>query len=221
MNLLINNEYEVKRVGYKELETDKKGNTIHANEAFPLKIFGEHNMKNLSAAMLVCAELGIDNRQFLTEIADFKGAAKRLELLVENENITIYKDFAHAPSKAQATAQAVRSKYPKAYVKGILELHTYSSLSIEFIENYKGTLDSLDEVLVFFDPHALKLKKLPPLGIEELERIFVHQNLKVTNKSQELLAFLRSAFDGNTEVLLIMSSGNLAGIDLHKELQIS
>lgn len=221
LRLVINNEYKTERVGYQALQVDKKGNVLFQDESYPIKIFGNHNLKNLSAAMLVCKELGIDSTSFLEQIGDFKGAAKRLELLAETKKFTVYKDFAHAPSKAEATCKAIRSKYPDAYVKGILELHTFSSLSIEFIEHYKGTLDSLDEVLVYFDPHALAIKKLPPLQLEELERIFKHKNLSIANEATEVSAFFANTQIDKTEILLIMSSGNLGGIDINNDLGLS
>ena len=46
-----------------------------------LEIFGEHNLQNLNAALLVCQELGIQKSDFYKAISLFKGASKRLELV--------------------------------------------------------------------------------------------------------------------------------------------
>ena len=58
-----------------------------------LSVFGNHNLLNLHAAWLVCKQLGIDVSSFLTAIADFTGAAKRLELLGRNESSLAFRDF--------------------------------------------------------------------------------------------------------------------------------
>ena len=39
-----------------------------------------------------------------------------------------------------------------------LELHTYSSLNAEFLSEYQGALDQADKAVVFYSPHAVKIK---------------------------------------------------------------
>ncbi|MFX6019445.1 hypothetical protein ABTF08_21445, partial [Acinetobacter baumannii] len=63
-----------------------------------IKVFGNHNLLNLNAAYFVCKELGIAANDFVNAISNFTGAAKRLELLANNETTNVYRDFAHAPS---------------------------------------------------------------------------------------------------------------------------
>ena len=48
----------------------------------------------------VLKKIGITNEQFFEAISTFEGAAGRLQKLKENSSCTVYKDFAHAPSKA-------------------------------------------------------------------------------------------------------------------------
>ena len=93
----------------------------------PLEIFGEHNMKNLNGAKLVLDRLGITDEEFYEAIQHFSGASKRLEKLGENINTLIYKDFAHAPSKLEATTEATKSLYPNRRLVACYELHTFSS----------------------------------------------------------------------------------------------
>ena len=80
------------------------------NEKFnkiPLEIFGNHNLMNISGARLVCNELDVSDEQFYMAISSFKGASNRLELIGNNEKTSIYKDFAHSPSKVKATLPAL------------------------------------------------------------------------------------------------------------------
>ena len=75
-----------------------------------LKIFGDHNLQNLNAAKLVCKELGISSVSFYNKIKTFTGASNRLELIRENKESAIYKDFAHSPSKLKATIHAMKKQ---------------------------------------------------------------------------------------------------------------
>ncbi|RMG83047.1 MAG: hypothetical protein D6714_10410, partial [Bacteroidetes bacterium] len=112
----------------------------------PLKVFGQHNLSNLKAAHLVCLELGITDDQFFEAIQSFEGAAKRLDLFYEDKenDFSVYKDFAHAPSKVRATVSAVKEQYPNRQLTACLELHTYSSLNQDFLPQYQNTLDLAD-----------------------------------------------------------------------------
>ncbi|MES1223656.1 MAG: Mur ligase family protein, partial [Bacteroidota bacterium] len=105
-----------------------------------LSVFGNHNLLNLHAAYLVCKQLNIDAHNFIKAIADFTGASKRLELLSSNKRTNVYRDFAHAPSKVKAAIQAVKEQFPGRKLIALLELHTYSSLNEEFMDQYKGTM---------------------------------------------------------------------------------
>ena len=106
-----------------------------------LEIFGDHNLMNLNGARLVCNQLNITDEQFYEAIKSFKGAAKRLELVKRNAVTAMYKDFAHSPSKLKATTQAVKKQFPNRKLIACMELHTFSSLTEEFLKEYKGSME--------------------------------------------------------------------------------
>jgi UDP-N-acetylmuramate: L-alanyl-gamma-D-glutamyl-meso-diaminopimelate ligase len=178
-----------------------------------LKVFGEHNLLNLHAAWLVAKELGLEAAAFLKGMAGFTGAAKRLELLASGPWINVYRDFAHAPSKVKATMQAVKAQFPDRRLIAILELHTYSSLNENFLAEYGGTLDGADAAVVFYSPHALELKRLPPLSEEKVAAGFDKKGLIVMHKKEELADWLTKQSYKNVN-LLFMSSGNYDGLDI-------
>ena len=106
-----------------------------------MEIFGQHNMQNLSGAHAVLKRIGITDDQFYQAIVTFKGASKRMEIVGQNENTIIYSDFAHAPSKLLATTTAIKEQFPNRYLVACLELHTYSSLNKDFIDQYQNTFN--------------------------------------------------------------------------------
>ncbi|NND63969.1 MAG: peptidoglycan synthetase, partial [Flavobacteriaceae bacterium] len=130
----------------------------------PIEVFGKHNLNNLEGARWICQLMGVDAEDFYEAIATFKGASKRLEKIAETPNSVAYKDFAHSPSKVAATTTAVKNQYPERELLACLELHTYSSLNPEFLNEYRGALDSADKAVVFYSPHAVEIKKLEPIS---------------------------------------------------------
>lgn len=178
----------------------------------PLEIFGNHNLQNLAGAKWICQHMGIDEDDFYEAIASFKGASKRLEKIVENEDTVIFKDFAHSPSKVKATTEAVKNQYQDRELLACLELHTYSSLNAEFLEEYRGTLDLADQAVVFYSPHAVKIKQLDEVGKEQIAIAFQRDDLTIFTNPIGFKEFLFSQNLKN-KALLLMSSGNYGGLD--------
>jgi UDP-N-acetylmuramate: L-alanyl-gamma-D-glutamyl-meso-diaminopimelate ligase len=183
--------------------------------SYPLEVFGEHNLLNTEAARLVCAQLGVKSADFYTAITTFKGAARRLELLGKNDTSNIYKDFAHSPSKLKATIQAVKKQFPSRGLIACMELHTFSSLNKEFLQEYAGTLEGATEAIVFIDRKTFEQKKMEPYDAGVVQAAFKRENLLFFNSPVELESYLnRLKLAGKN--LLLMSSGNFGGINLIK-----
>ncbi|MEJ7769999.1 MAG: Mur ligase family protein [Chitinophagaceae bacterium] len=178
-----------------------------------LNVFGDHNLLNLNAAYLVCKELGVQADKFLEAIAQFRGAARRLELVAQSESLTIYRDFAHAPSKVKATIEAMKQQFPGKKLIALLELHTYSSLSIQFMNEYRGAMELADRAAVYYSKHALALKRMPALPRQAVIDGFAKEGLMVLNEKDELTKWLLH-HDFTNANLLLMSSGNYDGLDI-------
>ncbi len=178
----------------------------------PLEIFGEHNLNNLAGAKWICQQMGVDEMDFYEAIANFSGASKRMEKIAQWETGVAYKDFAHSPSKVAATTKAVKQQYPNRKLLACLELHTYSSLNAEFLEQYQGALDSADEAAVFYSPEAVKIKQLDEVSEEQIVKAFQRNDLKICTDAKDFQDFLFAQNFENT-TLLLMSSGNYGGLD--------
>ena len=195
---------------------DKGITYLETNDgSMPIEIFGEHNLNNLSGAKWICQNMGIDEEEFYEAIATFKGASKRLEKIAETTTAVAYKDFAHSPSKVQATTQAVKKQYPDKKLVACLELHTYSSLNAAFLTEYQGALDAADTAVVFYSPDAVAIKKLEEISKEQIEQAFKRDDLIVYTNPAEFKSFL-TAQNFNESVLLLMSSGNYGGLDFNE-----
>lgn len=192
-----------------------EGKTILKTPAGPIEIgiFGDHNLQNLQGAMEICRALGISNEQFYQSIPSFKGAAKRQEILAKNDSGTLFRDFAHAPSKLKATVNAVKNQFPDRRLISVQELHTYSSLNKEFLPNYAHSMDQTDIAVVYLNPHAVALKKLELMDEMTLRDGFRRQDLILFTESQALNEYLLAQNYTNTN-LLLMSSGNYDDLDL-------
>jgi UDP-N-acetylmuramate: L-alanyl-gamma-D-glutamyl-meso-diaminopimelate ligase len=178
----------------------------------PIEVFGAHNLNNLAGAKWICQHMGIDEDDFYEAISTFKGASKRLEKIAESDISIAYKDFAHSPSKVEATTKAVKEQYSNRTLVACLELHTYSSLNAEFLKEYKGALDAADVAVVFYSPHAVEIKKLEEVTREQIANAFERDDLIIYTNQEDFKNYLFSQ-DFENKSLLLMSSGNYGGLD--------
>jgi len=178
-----------------------------------LKIFGEHNLQNMNAARLACRQIGVTDEQFYSVISDFPGASNRLQKIAETTTSVAYKDFAHSPSKLRATVKAVKHQYPDRKLVACMELHTFSSLTEDFLPQYANCMAEADVAFVYFNPEVILHKHLKEIQPEQVKKAFGGSNLTVYTDSNALQQKLRELNYDNS-VLLLMTSGNFSGVNL-------
>ena len=215
-NMVNSNSYSCQLIPYNtHNHLIEKSNTIlidKDNIRYPIEIFGIHNLQNLKAAQLVCEKIGVDKTDFYNSIADFKGASKRMELVMANNYSAFYKDFAHSPSKLKATTNALKHQFPNRTLIACMELHTFSSLNSEFLKLYFKSMVAADVAYVYYNIETIKHKKLENIDEKDVYNAFGTSNLKVFTSSKDLQDQLFSQNWDNSN-LLMMSSGNFDGLD--------
>lgn len=179
---------------------------------YEILVFGEHTLKNLNGARLICEQVGVSTKEFYEAIQSFKGAAKRLELVKETSTSLIYKDFAHAPSKVKATTEALKQQYPDRKLFACLELHTFSSLNPAFLPEYEGSFSKAENAIIYLSEHARAIKKMDKIEEADIQKYFKHPNLIVIRDPESLSKVLKDQNWENRN-LLMMSSGTFDGID--------
>ena len=185
------------------------------NRLYRLKIFGDHNLQNISGALNICKALGVESEDFYNAITSFNGASSRLELVYKSSETIIFKDFAHSPSKVKATTEAVHKQFPNRKLISFFELHTYSSLNPLFLEKYRDTLKHSDECYIYYSEKNMRIKRLEPIDSELIIRSFNHSSLTVIDNYEKLNKKIYD-LDLSNSVLLMMSSGKFGGLDIDK-----
>ena len=188
---------------------------LAGDKKIPVQFFGEHNMENISAALLACREVGISDNNFYKAIRNFRGAANRLEKIYQDEKTIIYRDFAHSPSKLKATLEAVKHRFPDKKILACMELHTFSSLKQEFLPHYRDTMKPADIPVVFYNPETAAHKKIEIISADKIKENFNDERIIVIGEKDELNEMLTSNLKPGM-VILLMSSGNFGGFDPYR-----
>jgi len=82
---------------------------------------GRHNALNACAAVAAAVAAGVEPRQACTALSDFQGVSRRLELITQNDGISVYDDFAHHPTAIRMTLEGLRRKVGNARILVALE----------------------------------------------------------------------------------------------------
>ena len=211
-----NSLYNLLAYGPHPSETKNQQTALMYNgKHLPMGVFGQHNMQNLEAARLMLNEIGVSDTQFYQHIPTFSGASRRMEKIGENEQTTIFKDFAHAPSKLKATCEAVKEQFKSRQLVACIELHSFSSLSKGFIGQYKDTFNAPDQAILFTDPKIVAAKQLEMFSEEEIRLAFNRSDIILHTDAKRLEKdLLTQNWAGKN--LLLMSSGNYGGLNLEK-----
>lgn len=204
-------------IPYKSLLTTKQKNQTYLkleNFLTPIQFFGEHNYYNASAAWEVCQLLAIKAEEFCKAMVTFKGASKRLEIVYQDQWNTIISDFAHSPSKVKASLEAVKSHFTSKNTKilPVLELHTFSSLNLNFMKNYRGVFRGFSHKVVFIDKAIVENKNMKLPIPAEVNAAFDEKDIEVVYDNDHLKQVLMQ-FKKENNVFLFMSSGNFGGFN--------
>jgi UDP-N-acetylmuramate: L-alanyl-gamma-D-glutamyl-meso-diaminopimelate ligase len=209
---------DVNRIEYKTHPSKIENQTtilMNGNNEIPIKVFGKHNLQNISGAKAILNRLGIKDHQFYEAIRTFRGAENRMQLIAENSYTRVFKDYAHSPSKVVATTEAIKSQFINSKLIACLELHTFSSLNKDFLGQYKNMLNAPDIAVVYYNPANFTAKNLEPFSVEDIQDAFDRTDLVVLDDSKKLEDFLLGQI-WKGRILLLMSSGDFNGMNIKK-----
>jgi UDP-N-acetylmuramate: L-alanyl-gamma-D-glutamyl-meso-diaminopimelate ligase len=152
-------------------------------------LLGKHNINNAIAALLACHHAGVPLHYATQSLASFKGVKRRLEIKFQDEDVTIYDDFAHHPTSIQTTIAGLKKHAQHEKIIVVLELRSNTMKSGYFNQELIQSLQEADEVLV-------------------LQHLINSNNATTYNTTDEIITALR----GKTGNIVFMSNGGFEGI---------
>src|SRR5262249_62195728 len=112
---------------------------------------GTHNVLNALAAIVVAAELGIEDAAIQRALAHFQGIDRRLQHVADVRTavgqITIIDDYGHHPTEVTATLEALRQGYPGRRIVLAFQPHRYTRTH-DLIHDFSKALSAADALLV-------------------------------------------------------------------------
>ncbi len=109
---------------YKNLR-NKKVITKNIN----LKLIGQHNVLNATAAIAVCIKLGVNIKIIKRALKNFSGVQRRMTKIFKRGNNQFFDDYAHHPTEISSILDGVSQVYHKQKIISVFEPHRYSRVT--------------------------------------------------------------------------------------------
>ncbi|MFA5158370.1 MAG: UDP-N-acetylmuramate--L-alanine ligase [Patescibacteria group bacterium] len=177
------------------LDKDNQENNL----PFELAIPGDHNRRNVLAAISVARVLGIDASVVESAVSNFRGAHRRFEVKGERKGVTVIDDYGHHPTEIAALLAGVKEKYPGKKVLAIFWPHQYKRTKA-FLNRFPDAFNDADEVIIkeiFFVPGRDKKLKVSGNNIVELINEISPGKASFLDDDDKIVEYLNSKLDKN------------------------
>ena len=89
-------------------------------------LLGEHNVNNAMAAIAGARHAGVPAELAVAALSDFAGVTRRLDLIAEVGDVTVYDDFAHHPTAIRTTLQGLRHSVGSDEIVAVVEPRSHT-----------------------------------------------------------------------------------------------
>ncbi|MDA8621584.1 UDP-N-acetylmuramate:L-alanyl-gamma-D-glutamyl-meso-diaminopimelate ligase [Psychrosphaera sp.] len=166
---------------------------------------GLHNIHNGLAALAAARHCGMEIAHCVEALSEFTNAKRRMEVLLEHNDITLYDDFAHHPTAIKTTLEGLRAKVGNNRIIAILEPRSNTMKMGVHNATLAASWQDANEVLV------LNIDKDWSLDLAENQT-----HLNIFNSIDAIIQHVVELLEPNDHIV-VMSNGGFGGI--HQKLK--
>lgn len=140
--------------GQTSFEISMPGSSIDARVLHVhMSLRGRHNVLNVTAAIAMAIQCGIDAQVAVSAVAKFGGVGRRFEIIGQVDNITFVDDYAHLPREIAAVMSAAKSSDDQwDRVVAVFQPNRYNRMAVMSHEYADAFVDA--DVVVITDIYA-------------------------------------------------------------------
>jgi len=161
---------------------------------------GEHNVYNALAAIAAARHVGILPAAAIDALQRFKNVKRRMEKIIETENITVYDDFAHHPTAIETTLAGLRGQVGDERIIAVLEPRSNTMRMGIHTKTLAHALKTADLALIY-----------QPEGLDwDLSLLLDYaDNIQICSRLDDITALLQAERKAHA---VLMSNGSFGGI---------
>ncbi len=89
-------------------------------------MLGDHNVRNALAAIAAARHAGVAPAIAIEALCGFEGVARRMDLIAEVGDVSVYDDFAHHPTAIRSTLQGLRRRVGNDEIIAVVEPRSHT-----------------------------------------------------------------------------------------------
>jgi len=174
-----------------------------APRTFKMSLYGNHNVQNALAAIIMCSYLGVSEEDIRKGLATFKGVQRRFDIKVRDEKHIYIDDYAHHPEEIKAALLAARKVFPEKEMTVVFQPHLFSRTR-DFMDGFAESLSLADRVILL---DIYPARELPIEGVTSaalLERITSKE--KMLCSKETLLETIKNI---DPELVMTVGAGDI------------
>ncbi len=191
-------------------------------KTFKLHLLGSFNIANALATIAACSIMGIPPHDTAKTLEGFKGIKVRLEKIGTTKGVTVYNDFAHNPSKIEASLSALKD-YPGRII-AMYQPHTpFSAVNTgdEVAMAVAKVLDS-EDIIIMQEIYELTPDDVGISSANIIKQIknYGHQNALFLPHKEDTQNFILDNFKQGDRIIIMGAHDNSLA-DFSKELLLA
>ncbi|MEH6388230.1 MAG: UDP-N-acetylmuramate:L-alanyl-gamma-D-glutamyl-meso-diaminopimelate ligase [Pseudomonas profundi] len=115
---------------------------------------GDHSVANALTAMAAARHVGVTPQQAIASLAGFRSAKRRMEKLIEVNDIVLYDDFAHHPTAIATTIAGLRAQIGDAQLIAVIEPRSNTMRLGSHMASLPASVSQASEV-IWYQPEGL------------------------------------------------------------------
>ena len=177
----------------------------YSAEKLELNLPGKHNVLNMTAALGMALNVGVDTAKIEDAVTSFSGIYRRFEVLYHSEEMTYIDDYAHHPTEIQAAIETARAHFPERQLMVVFQPHLYSRTR-DFAEGFAEVLSMADEVLLM-DIYPAREEPIKDISSETILELMDLEKVEIV-KREKLLNRIRYNLE-KPAVLMSLGAGDI------------
>ena len=175
-----------------------------------VKLLGNHNVLNASAAISVCLNLGIKINIIKNALKNFSGVQRRMTKLFKKNKNEFFDDYAHHPTEITSVLDGVSKVYKNRKIISVFEPHRYSRI-MSLKKAFSKSFINSDLVLMcpIYAAGESKNSKFNLLNFAKMISKNSKTKVIMVKDQKELSIFLKKNLISN-EIIIGMGAGTIS-----------
>lgn len=191
--------------GLTEFEVAVSGDDVFKLEGvrFVMQLYGDHNVQNALAAILMCAFSGVDTATIKEALLTFKGVQRRFDIRVRDGKHIYVDDYAHHPEEIKAALTTARKVFPDKDLTVVFQPHLFTRTR-DFMDGFAESLSIADRVILL---DIYPARELPIDGVTSAALLAkITSPKKMLSSKENLVSVVK---DIDPELIMTMGAGDV------------